>query len=771
MGIRPRDRSGIAGKMIDKRNEDILTLSYDRQRSTCAIFSAIAAIVIACIYYVARLGFADNSAMTVLKTVSVSLFLIFFPAVFRIVCTIARLRPGESWFHSNSAICMAGVIIVSALGFWGRHLGINFMAVLALIGCGAFAVILINWISQNRIRASFIFLAGVILFSMWVAGAIYGSGYSNPLYEEALTAGRYLAKDILVSSSITSMISTYGIPSTGLDGLPYCYHHWATYWFFAGISALLAVDPLKFLQLGFPVIFVPLFLWMFLELTLVVRERFARDDEARDLTTDYVFWIVFFVATIGGIIGAVSGVRIGENAQFISITYSVGLTFTFGVLSLAATLFAKNTATKKLSLSDHCLIFLLPCLLAIVGFLKISLMYLLVAIYGYLFLRLKLWRCKGITVSLILSVIALFVVIRLTTNQGSGFSGLDPLRFFRSMGKFSFTTIFFPVYYFWLWLFVIWQLYDRRALGFKQFKQAISNKRTIEVEVVLVVCLAGILPHFLMVIPGGSGFFFIDLQQWVAVSLLLANLNGFRSRTTFLESLPQKIRDTRLPAKATYTFAFFVVACVLGVVAVNAGSAVCRMIALNLNIRCAVVTSSLHNGEPAVPSLERACAEITQSGDLFPDWHTITGNLTQLLPLLGFAQESLEKSRGYDAVRELKRLGELPLAERRATMIYIPQTNRSYWGLGPKCEAVPFIAPSITGMAMVDGMPRPDCPLRTDPLINHYAVYKWRTAAEDSFHLDEAAVCARVRAHRFSKVVIVNADANKSLPTSLVDCP
>ena len=616
-----------------------------------------------------------------------------------------------------------------------------------------------------------IFLAGAALFSIWVAGAIYGSGYSNPLYEEALAAGRYLAKDILVSSGITGMISTYGVPSTGLDGLPYCYHHWGAYWFFAGMAALVGIDPLKFVQLGFPVIFLPLFLWMFLQLTIVVKERFTRSDETGELRGDYIFWVVFSVAIIGGMIAAVSGIRMGENAQFVSITYSVGLTFTFSVLSLAATLFAKQGETKELSLADHCLICLLPLLLAIVGFLKISLMYLLVAIYGYLFLRLKLWRGKTLVVSLVLSLIALFVVVRLTTNEGSGFSGIDPLRFFRSTGKFSWTAIFFPVYYFWLWVFVIWQLYDRQALGFRPLKDAISSKRTIEVEVVLVVCLAGILPHALMVIPGGSGFYFIDLQQWLAVCLLLANLDGFRSRTSFLKGTPGRIRETGSLVKATYGLALIIVACVLVVVVVNAFSAVWRMVALNLNIRCALVVSSSSNSSLEPSRLGLACAKITQSGALFPSSRAIADNIDQLVPLISSAQTSLERARGYGVVRELKRLGEAPLSDKRKTLVYIPQSNRPYWRLIPKCEAVPFIGPSITGMALVDGMPDANCPLRTDPLINHYAVYKWRRAEDASQDMDNAAVCASGRAKGFFKVIVVSDDANGKALTRPVDCP
>jgi hypothetical protein len=746
-------------------------LSYDRRRSTCAIFAGVTAIVIACVYYLARWGFADNSIVAILKTISLSLFLIFLPAAYRIVRDIVRLRAGESWFNSDGAICMAGAFIVSASGFMGRDLGVNFMPLVALIGCGSFTVVLINWLSQNPIRRSLIFLAGAALFSVWVAGAIYGSGYSNPLYEEALAAGRYLAKDILVSSSITGMISTYGIPSTGLDGLPYCYHHWGAYWFFAGMAALLGIDPLKFVQLGFPVIFLPLFLWMFLQLTIVVKERFTRSDETRELSEDYVFWVVFSVAIIGGIIAAVSGIKIGENAQFISITYSVGLTFTFAVLSLAATLFAKQGETKELSLADHCLICLLPLLLAIVGFLKISLMYLLVAIYAYLFLRLKLWRSKTIVVSLVLSLIALFVVIRLTTNAGSGFSGIDPFRFFRSTGKFSWTAIFFPVYYFWLWLFVIWQLYDRQALGFRPLKDAISNKRTIEVEVVLVVCLAGILPHALMVIPGGSGFYFIDLQQWVAVCLLLANLDGFRSRTSFLKGTPGRIRETGPLAKGTYGLALIILGCVLVVVVVNAFSAVWRMVALNLNIRCSLITSSSSNSGLEPSRLGLACAKITQNGDLFPSSRAITDNTDQLVPLITSAQKSLERASGYGVVKELKRLGEAPLSDKRKTLVYIPQSNRPYWRLIPKCEAVPFIGPSITGMALVDGMPDANCPLRTDPLINHYALYKWRTGKEGSVDLGDAIICSEARVKGFSEVIVISGHADRDVSTRRIDCP
>src|SRR5206468_8453469 len=64
-----------------------------------------------------------------------------------------------------------------------------------------------------------------------------------------------------------------------------------------------------------------------------------------------------------------------------------------------------------------------------------------------------------------------------------------------------------------------------------------------------------------------------------------------------------------------------------------------------------------------------------------------------------------------DTLRTVQRL---PGFEKRRTALYIPKTNRAYWDFfsvpaaPPLRKAVPFVAPAVTGVAMIDVVPDTD---------------------------------------------------------------
>jgi len=66
-------------------------------------------------------------------------------------------------------------------------------------------------------------------------------------------------------------------------------------------------------------------------------------------------------------------------------------------------------------------------------------------------------------------------------------------------------------------------------------------------------------------------------------------------------------------------------------------------------------------------------------------------------------------------IEKLVKLYDLPTAEKRVTLLYIPKTNRVYWDLfgadprdrGRPPWATPFVAPALSGLALLDGLPDP----------------------------------------------------------------
>jgi hypothetical protein len=626
----------------------------------------------------------------------------------------------------------------------------------------------LSWLRGNGFGRSLIFLLLSLLFGLWVAGAVWGSGYQNPLYEEALVAGYYLSKDILLNASIPNMIQTYGIPSTGLDGLIYCSYHWGAYWFFAGTAEILRMDMIKFAQLGFPVILIPFWLSRLLVFVVEFRECISDGVSGKILRGNYSFWLVFFTGMIGFLpTEATRKMALGGDLHFISVTYTAGLAWCFGVLSLAAGIWRKvGKQAGSLNVMDHALICLAPILLFIVGLMKISLMFLLIAIYAYLFFRLNLWRYRTPVVSLVLSLVALVIAVRLTTNPGSGFAHIYPFGFFISNVAFSWKPFFLMFFYFWSWLFIFWRLYQNKLTTLGDLRDALREKKIVDAELVVIVCLAGTAPAFLLAIPGGSGIYFMDFQNWFALSLLSANVDQIRKRIAeLIGGGGQRGQFSWGRVPLAYVLILLLSVGWIGCLLTNGAQAVLRMASSNIAIRCALAEmKSPHSNCGRLAQEVRADSGAKAYRSL---WNLVGHEWG---PLFTDAQQNLEKNRRYGIVRVLKDLWNLPLEEKRKTLIFIPQSNRAYWDLMFTCAAVPFIAPAMTGMALIDGLPSADCPVQSDTLINQYAVYRLRSPEDKPLEPDEAGLCDKVRFEGFDRLIIIGVDANNAPTVKHLDC-
>jgi hypothetical protein len=498
---------------------DHKTVAGQNDRLTAAIFCCVTAIVLSAVYYGARIGFRDNPPLAVLETLAVSFFLLLFPHGYRLASRARGRRAEGTWLTSDAGLSLIALMCLPLASFMGTSLGLNILPVVVVLGFVLFAGTLVSWFDQTSIGRALLFLLGAGLFGLWMSFAVWGNGYHNPLYEEALAGGYYLCKDILVTCSITSTLRTYGFPSTGLDGIPYCWYHWGAYWFFAWISELEKVRVIRFIQLGYPVIFLPFLLSRFLEFVLHARELLNADSDARDLRYDGVFWLLFLVGWIGFVPWEVSQRMVfGNNLIFYSESYGVGSACSFLVLSLGVWLLRRGrTSSAALTLSDHCLVCLLPLLLAGIGFIKISQMYLLVIVFGYLFLRLRAWRFKTPVVALAAGLLLLPLLVKLTSPGGAGgaYSYIYPMAVFVSLVPLAWKPFFFLLYYFWSWAFIIGRLAWERVVTIADLKEAVARRKLIPVEVVVVLCILGSAPAFILPIGGGSGFFFHGLSVLV----------------------------------------------------------------------------------------------------------------------------------------------------------------------------------------------------------------------------------------------------------------
>lgn len=127
---------------------------------------------------------------------------------------------------------------------------------------------------------------------------------------------------------------------------------------------------------------------------------------------------------------------------------------------------------------------------------------------------------------------------------------------------------------------------------------------------------------------------------------------------------------------------------------------------------------------------------------------------------------SLETTKNYKIIKILQDLGNLPLSEKKKTLLFIPQSNRLYWDLDEKCSINPFIAPALTGMAMIDGLPAADCKTR----YYGYESYQLRKEPQSSLDKTKETLCQKAIAKGFSQVIVIDVDPNHNILQSNLSC-
>lgn len=116
----------------------------------------------------------------------------------------------------------------------------------------------------------------------------------------------------------------------------------------------------------------------------------------------------------------------------------------------------------------------------------------------------------------------------------------------------------------------------------------------------------------------------------------------------------------------------------------------------------------------------------------------------------------------------LLKLGEMPLAMKKHTAIYVPKTNHHYWQWGEtgktRCGYVPFIIPLFTGIVSLHGDINRDCArtifLLADNLGKYDDVEKKYTDKE---------LCQYALSQNLLQVFVLN-DMSASLSVRLVKC-
>ena len=674
-------------------------MSEDR-RMIPAVGATVMAVVLAGIYWVSRAGFA-NPVEPVIFALGVSLFHIAVPNV------IAN-RESKSVWTSEPMLALGCIVITMLAGLIGFHFGVSVVIGITVLGIAAAAWTFVRWIPRNTALSTALFLAGAVVFTVWCAGVVWGSRYKMPLFWETFSYKANIHHDTFYYTSMAQMMETYGVPSTGIDGIPVIKYHFGSPWLFAKWGHLIGVDVLTFYSLGYPIIVMPL---LFYGVLLVARgaER-----------NDWRVWTAVLAATVGFIpTRALDAFAIWNSNAFISESYLIALPVFLLVMTAGVVFWERNRDERRFGIGDSVyLLVFIPLILGALGFLKISLMLLLLAVAWYLIVRLWLWTRPQVIGSMILSAIIVAITYRIVQlpNQNGGISPLHFMRFDAAQGW----QQFFPLFHLlWTWVYIAGRMWEERIRDISALRSAFHEKRIIDVEVLLIIAVLGFIPGELVSIHGGSAVYFSDVQRWAALAFITARLPRWNAEWSARHNSAE-IHTGLGGVRLSRVLGVFVLAPFVITLVVNLGQWPTRVLRANQTLR----------------------AELA-------------------------AQGGESRSTYYPIVTELRSISRLPLKSRRQMALFIPQANTQYWSMftaDSRCSWTPLIAPAVAGVAMIDGMPAADCKITEQ---YNMPVYAKRTRPQTAADTTDVAVCGKARAKGFRQVMVIDAPPVRP---RLVDC-
>jgi len=313
--------------------------------------------------------------------------------------------------------------------------------------------------------------------------------------------------------------------------------------------------------------------------------------------------------------------------------------------------------------------------------------------------------------------------------------GIVPLDFLKGFVPLDWWAFFLLFHLFWSVLYVVLRLRQEGARTLGDVAALARTGKTLDVELVILIALAGVAPGMVLHIDGGSAFYFSDVQRWLSVGLLLAGVG------TLLPRIPRwRWTDLRMIAIA------FVALPLAISLSRNSLHWTSRMLRANSATRYALYPAA---DRAAIPEGIRSLPLLDDPAKL---------------------EAGLASARNSNPVRGLLELGELSPVSKRATAVFVPQSEDRYWSILTRpgaCGFSGFVIPSLAGMSMIDGMPPVGCTL--SPYYG-LSLYPKRTRPQTPEDATPGALCRRALRLGFQRVLTLRFDESGKIDRQPTEC-
>jgi hypothetical protein len=654
-----------------------------------------------------RKGFPIDSQA--LFTISgVSLFLLFTPGLLHQFYPKTRTNVLLFGNMSLRVYCLALFTLIGyALGDFASYLG----WICALAGFISFGYSASKFLIRIDFQRLFILTVSIFL-AAWAVVKVWGIFSLHPLFTEALATltekDLPFLHDTLYHVSFSQMIKTYGIPSTGLDGLPYMFYHYGSHWLLGHFSSFVNVDAITMYNVGYPIVFIPLFFYFFTQLALEMQEFFFQRVVANGF-----FWLIILCFFIPVPTGLYSQGLLGLSLM-VNESQTISMIFLFYLLSICLNL-RKDSGHNKYIYS-----LLIPLAVVIIGFLKISTAFVIVPLLIYVYIRYQGYKYRWANLGLILCCMG-FVFTYLSTVETVPF-----LRTKSDEGTFSYfhfyykTHDFKPVdwflgFYFWAYLAITLTMIFRNRLRERQ-----RSFRYLGMEAVVITALVGVAPSIFMVFSGGNSMYFSNIQLYVSGLVCLGMfpmINDVLQKIFFRTSRKVFVGSTIIFALVTFLLAWREIR-----------SDLRFMLKKSIQVRL----SSVGKDYSHLPN------RIKLSGSYIKEAYAID------------AASFIELRPTYQYLNSLARLERMSDRLKATTVLFKPCvcTNDIPWNFN--CIVKSHLIPAYSGLASIRGIPE-SCDIGV-----YGETYYWEQYANPEKMLSAIEVSERAKRDGFLRVLYYN---------------
>jgi hypothetical protein len=595
---------------------------------------------------ISRIGFEINLILFV-KIVGFSLFFSSLGSINRLF--LSRFKH----INTNTALVILLLFFLVFLSAYLPSILSNIVGLAIVIIGYLFSIYIVILFAYNTtLKEIFFFSLVFMLFSIWVVGDFYKNDYASPVFIEKLAVG-LANKDQLFLISTAQMIKTYGIPSTGLDGLPFLHYHFGSLYFFANISILLSCSASELYNYLYPICFLSLFFNILLQVALQISKYYSKEFSISFSNIQgQTFWTIFFITNIGLFPTEMKRFVVGGGLHFFASE-----SYLFSIILLLLTIsFILNFSLENISVWEKVFIFTLTIILLIS---KISTGFLFIPIIIYLLFRNKqLFNLSNIIIFLI-AIPILYFAYNLVTD-----SVKRPIELFHFIKNYTDTNVwyyFLPIYFAPIFAFVFVSILHKEKQSITLSWSSIKSGNFILEEVLLLLAFISLIPGLILSIGAGDASYFSQVPREIGILFLIGSSPVIAS---FIE------RYQAISHKVIFTFL-----CI----------PVCLMF-----LHVTFANAKIAFGKVTYFRYEIINSPISQS---YPKIHS-----------------QLKTNYRYMFLRKLDSLDKLPLNIKNNLVAVVPSTDSGYYfkwfsNQDEKWQSS-FIVPAISGICLIDGLPR-----------------------------------------------------------------